>query len=121
MMGWGVRAIRADMSPYSGEGVIVAVLDTGIDAAHPAFAGMELVQRDFTGAGNGDVHGHGTHCAGTIFGRDVDGLRVVAVGAGSKASRLVSAFFSHRLGFRLNVTRQTTACSLTCINVMRHE
>nr|WP_314544029.1 S8 family serine peptidase [uncultured Massilia sp.] len=76
MMAWGVRAVRADTSPYSGEGVVVAVLDTGIDAAHPAFAGMELVQRDFTGTGNGDVHGHGTHCAGTIFGRDVDGVRV---------------------------------------------
>lgn len=75
-MTWGVRAVRADTSPYSGEGVVVAVLDTGIDAAHPAFAGMELVQRDFTGTGDGDVHGHGTHCAATIFGRDVDGVRI---------------------------------------------
>lgn len=73
---WGVHAVGADTSPETGEGVVVAVLDTGIDRSHPAFAGMELVENDFTGEGNGDQHGHGTHCAGTIFGRDIDGLRI---------------------------------------------
>ncbi len=73
---WGVRAVGADTSPFDGSGVTVAVLDTGIDADHPAFAGVELVERDFTGEGNGDDEGHGTHCAGTIFGRDVDGVRI---------------------------------------------
>ncbi len=52
------------------------MLDTGIDADHPAFAGVTLTQRDYTGQGNGDANGHGTHCAGTIFGRDVDGKRI---------------------------------------------
>jgi subtilisin family serine protease len=51
------------------------VLDTGIDASHPAFTGVTITQRDFTGEGDGDEHGHGTHCAGTIAGRDVDGFR----------------------------------------------
>lgn len=73
---WGIGAVGADTSPRTGEGVVVAVLDTGIDASHPAFAGVELVQQDFTGEGNGDRHGHGTHCAGTIFGRDVGGTRI---------------------------------------------
>ena len=73
---WGIRAVGADTSPFDGAGVVVAVLDTGIDAAHPAFAGVDLVQKDFTGEGNGDEHGHGTHCAGTIFGRDVNGVRI---------------------------------------------
>lgn len=54
----------------------VAILDTGIDKAHPAFAGMTLVEKDFSGAGNGDVQGHGTHCAGTVFGRDVGNQRI---------------------------------------------
>jgi subtilisin family serine protease len=65
---WGVEAVGALASPYTGEGVSVAVLDTGIDASHPAFSGMDLIEKDFTGSGNGDVQGHGTHCAGTIFG-----------------------------------------------------
>lgn len=73
---WGVRAVGADTSPFSGKGVVVAVLDTGIDRNHPAFAGMDLVEQDFTGEGNGDTLGHGTHCAGTIFGRDVGGGRI---------------------------------------------
>src|SRR5262249_53374689 len=62
---WGVKAVKADTSPFSGDGIIVAVLDTGIDASHPAFSGIEIIEKDFTGEGNGDTHGHGTHCAGT--------------------------------------------------------
>jgi subtilisin family serine protease len=73
---WGVSAVGADSSSRTGAGVIVSVLDTGIDATHPAFAGVELVEEDFSGSGNGDQQGHGTHCAGTVFGRDVDGTRI---------------------------------------------
>jgi subtilisin family serine protease len=74
--GWGIGAVAADHSAWTGEGVIVGVLDTGIDAAHPAFSGVTLIEQDFTGTGGGDRKGHGTHCAGTIFGRDVDGTRI---------------------------------------------
>jgi subtilisin family serine protease len=78
---WGVQAVGADTSSCTGNGIVVAVLDTGIDAAHPAFAGVEVIQKDFTGEGDGDRHGHGTHCAGTIFGRNVNGTRIgVATG-----------------------------------------
>ncbi|MFC0681191.1 S8 family serine peptidase [Lysobacter korlensis] len=73
---WGVAAVGADTSPFTGQGTVVAVLDTGIDATHPAFQGVDIVQRDFTGEGDGDGNGHGTHCAGTVFGRDVDGQRI---------------------------------------------
>ena len=73
---WGISAVKADESPFTGEGVIACVLDTGIDASHPAFAGVSLIQQDFSGSGNGDRQGHGTHCAGTVFGRDVDGTRI---------------------------------------------
>ena len=73
---WGIGAVGADSSSRTGAGVVVAVLDTGIDAGHQAFAGATLVEEDFTGSGNGDHVGHGTHCAGTILGRDVDGARI---------------------------------------------
>jgi subtilisin family serine protease len=68
---WGIRAVGATSCSRTGEGVTIAVLDTGIDRQHPSFSGVQLVERDFTGEGNGDSNGHGTHCAGTIFGRDV--------------------------------------------------
>lgn len=73
---WGIEAVGADTSPFSGEGVKVAVLDTGIDPLHPAFSGVDLVRRNFTSESDDDLNGHGTHCAGTIFGRDVDGKRI---------------------------------------------
>ncbi|HYD81941.1 MAG TPA: S8 family serine peptidase [Paucimonas sp.] len=73
---WGVQAVGADSSPFDGDGIVVAVIDTGIDAGHAAFNGIDLLQQDFTGEGDGDEHGHGTHCAGTIFGRDVNGTRI---------------------------------------------
>jgi subtilisin family serine protease len=73
---WGIGAVKADVSTFNGAGVTVAVLDTGIDAGHPAFAGVSLEQQDFSGDGDGDANGHGTHCAGTIIGRDVGGQRI---------------------------------------------
>lgn len=72
---WGVKVTGAVGSPYSGKGVTVAVLDTGIDSSHEAFRGVQLIQKDFTTEGDGDKNGHGTHCAGTIFGRPKDGFR----------------------------------------------
>ena len=73
---WGVEAVGALESPFSGAGVRVAVLDTGIDAKHAAFRGLQVTERDFTGEGDGDRLGHGTHCAATIAGRDADGYRI---------------------------------------------
>ena len=74
---WGLRACMADNSKLDGTGVVVAVLDTGIDSGHAAFREMNLTEKDFTGGDNpADTHGHGTHCAGTIFGRDVNNTRI---------------------------------------------
>lgn len=73
---WGLEAVGALSSQFTGRGVTVAVLDTGIDSGHPAFEGVAIEQCDFSGDGDGDRQGHGTHCAGTIFGRDVAGVRI---------------------------------------------
>jgi subtilisin family serine protease len=73
---WGVAAVGATTSRFTGAGVTVAVLDTGIDAGHEAFTGKAIEQKDFTGDGDGDQNGHGTHCAGTVFGGTVGGLRI---------------------------------------------
>jgi subtilisin family serine protease len=58
----------------TGAGVVVADLDSGVDAAHPDLAGAVLPQIDFAGEGGGDTLGHGTHVAGVIAARGVDGL-----------------------------------------------
>lgn len=75
---WGLDAIGATGSNYTGHGVCVAVLDTGIDVSHAAFAhlGKRLVYKNFTKASDADTDGHGTHCCGTVFGGTVNGTRV---------------------------------------------
>ena len=73
---WGLEAVGALSSHRTGAGVTVAVLDSGINSKHEAFRGKNIVQRDFTGDGDGDSRGHGTHCAGTIFGGLVGGKRI---------------------------------------------
>ena len=78
----GVGQIQAPAAwPSSqGEGVCVAVLDTGIDRTHPDLVanyrgGVSFVPGATTPM---DDHGHGTHCAGTIAA-PINGVGVVGV------------------------------------------
>ncbi|HEX6343721.1 S8 family serine peptidase [Umezawaea sp.] len=62
-----IGAPAAWRAGYTGTGVTVAVLDTGVDGAHPDLAGRELVEKNFTEDPDAtDGVGHGTHVAATI-------------------------------------------------------
>ena len=65
----GVDAVSA-WPTVSGDGVVVAVIDSGVDPATPALAGRLLPGRDFlTGrAVTADPLGHGTHVSTIIAG-----------------------------------------------------
>jgi len=53
---------------YTGKGIKVAVIDTGVDETHRDLEGKIIETKDFTGEGFRDATGHGTHVATTILG-----------------------------------------------------
>ena len=72
-----IGAPQAWAAGYNGSGVNVAVLDTGIDAAHPDFTGKIVASQNFVPAGQpgggdpnnvNDGFGHGTHVASIVAG-----------------------------------------------------
>lgn len=65
-----IGAPAAWQAGYTGRGVTVGVLDTGVRADHPDLAGKVVEAQDFTGTrpDAGDDLGHGTHVAGIIAG-----------------------------------------------------
>ncbi len=56
---------------YTGKGISVAVLDTGIDKSHPDLASQVAGAKNFTEESDEDLVGHGTHVASTIAGTAV--------------------------------------------------
>ena len=60
---------EAHAEGYTGEGITVAVVDSGIDSAHPDLVGQVVAQKDFTDENTmQDGLGHGTFVASEIAG-----------------------------------------------------
>lgn len=71
---WHLTAMKAEemWKIAKGEGVTVAVIDSGVDAKNPDLRGQVLAGKDFASGTPGDQHtdyrGHGTGIAGLIVG-----------------------------------------------------
>jgi subtilisin family serine protease len=105
---WNLNAVGAPESwarGFTGQGVVVAIVDSGIDAAHPALLGQiwsnaDEIMGDDVDDGNGflddawgwdfaddeplpaDESGHGTHLAGIIAGDD-NGTGITGIAPGA--------------------------------------
>lgn len=84
---WGLARIAAPAAweLSSGAGVVVAVLDTGIEASHPDLQGPTLPGYDFVNDDDdpADDHGHGTRMCGIIAAQrgNAEGIAGTAPGA----------------------------------------
>ena len=82
---YNVLKVNADvvwMLGYEGEGIVVAILDTGVNYEHLDLQDNMWEHLDFPNHGYNfadnnnnpmDDHGHGTHCAGTVAGNGTAG------------------------------------------------
>lgn len=88
MLDESVLLIKADAfwdAGYTGSGIKVAVLDTGIDKNHPMLQGKVVAERDFSNSGNTeDRYGHGTHVAGILAGTTESGGLYSGVAPGAQ-------------------------------------
>jgi subtilisin family serine protease len=83
---------------YTGAGVTVAVVDTGVDQTHPDLADRETAEANFSEApDNVDHFGHGTHVASIVAGtgaRSGGKYRGVASGASILDAKVLDDFGS---------------------------
>jgi serine protease len=71
----------------TGQGVTVAVIDSGVDGTHPDLKGQVLTGMDLvadSGDGRADPVGHGTTVSAIIAGRSDDGNGVVGIAPNAK-------------------------------------
>jgi subtilisin family serine protease len=85
---WNLDMVRADEAHRiaTGAGALVAVLDSGVDAAHPDLAGSVVNGLDFIDhdATPNDQHGHGTNVAGIIAAHAGNGIGIAGAAPGAK-------------------------------------
>lgn len=87
---WGLDRLAANevWDLATGEGAVVAVVDSGVDGAHPDLAGrLTAAGYDFvTGGGDGrvDENSHGTHVAGVVAAVQGNGIGVAGLAPGAR-------------------------------------
>lgn len=86
---WGLPRIKAPnaWTMATGDGVRIAIVDTGVDVTHPDLAGNIVGGRNFTTSDPNDYidrHGHGSHCAGIAAAVTNNGIGIAGTAPGAK-------------------------------------
>jgi thermitase len=82
---WALREIPALPITPGSPGVLIAILDTGIDQQHEDLAGKVVASVNFSGSPTAsDLNGHGTHIAGIIAAAANNGIGIAGVTPNSR-------------------------------------
>lgn len=66
---WGLTHVGVSGTKFTGQGVKVAILDTGCNLDHADFSNRNVIAKSFVANESAhDGNGHGTHCAGIVLG-----------------------------------------------------
>ncbi|HKT73804.1 MAG TPA: S8 family serine peptidase [Steroidobacteraceae bacterium] len=97
-MTWGLTVCKVPPSAMSANGIRIAVLDTGFDLGHPDFAGRAITSHTFVGQPVQDLHGHGTHTAGTACGPKAPAGAIQRYGIGYQSAMFIGKVLSNSGG-----------------------
>ncbi len=116
-----VEQTREAIARGDGTGIHIAVLDSGVEIAHPEFAGKKLlcdrVSEDgrFNNGSGGDLYGHGTAIAGIIWDlaprAEIGSFGVLGPNLKSRTT-LVSAAATDAIERGFHILNCSFACSI---------
>jgi len=86
----------------TGRNVSVAVIDSGVDAAHPDLAGQLALRRNFVDDVPDAAEAHGTAVAGVIAARTGNGVGIAGVAPGARIMALRACWETNRQPARCN-------------------